>query len=548
MENKLVKGAKIATIGLFITKILGIVYVIPMNRYLSDNALALYGISFLIYAYFTQIALAGFPVGISKLVAKYRSEGNYTMVNKLYKYTHLFVSGLSLIAFIILFFGTDLIIKISDFGRVLDVNELNITLKILAVVLLVLPSLSISRGYIQGFEDMVPTSKSIIIEQVIRVAIIIFAVTVIKNLVSNGDTVAVYISTLASFIGAVISLLALVPAFKKYYFNSKRKEKSSDLTLSFKQTIKAIAIISIPFIILSIFGSSFDAITATTIPRVLNFFGFSDKSPYSLSIISIYTIHIQKLMLIVLTVSSGFTMSLIPSITALATLNKFDEMKRRITQLLLLALFVTGFLTVMTAIFNYEYYFVFFGYYKYGGPALSVSIVGVLFYALYNVLAAILLSIDKVKIVFISFIIGIGTKFFGTILLTVAFKALGIEASLTFAYSSLLGFFISFIYLVYKCIKIDIFDIKDFMSATKKIALSLLIITILAYVLKLVLPNITASSGGLRDYITNVFVLITSGLICLTIYIISADKLSYLEYVSGTSLSKLKGRIRNAIR
>ncbi len=548
MENKMVKGAKIATIGLFITKILGILYVIPMSRYLSTDALALYGISFLIYAYFTQIALAGFPVGISKLVAKYRSEDNFTMVNKTYKYTHIFVSILSLAAFIILFFGSNLIIKISDLDSLFDPKQVNITLKILATVLLLLPSLSISRGYIQGFEDMGPTSKSIIIEQVIRVAIIIVAVTLIKNLVSNGDIIAVYISTFASFVGAIISLLILIPAFKKYYQRSKLKEKASDKTLTFRQTIKAIALVSIPFIILSIYGSSFDAITAMTIPRSLHFFGFADKSEYSLTVISIYTIHIQKLMLIVLTVSSGFTMSLIPSITALATLNKQEEMKKRITQLLLLAFFVTAFLAVLTAIFNYEYYYIFFGYYKHGGPALSVSIIGVLFYALYNVLAAILLSIDRVKVVFISFIIGIITKFLSTIIFTLLFNLFNIEPSLTFAYSSLLGFFISFTYLVYMCVKIDIFDFKNFMSATKKIVISLIIVGIIAYPLKLVLPSVSETTTGGKDYIINALVLCFSGSISLIVYLLSADKLRYLEYVSGTNLNRLKGRIKNAFR
>lgn len=548
MEDKLVKGARIATIGLFLTKVLGILYVLPMNKLLSTDAMALYGISFLIYAYFTQVALAGFPVGISKLVAKYRSQGNFSRVETLYTHTYYFVTILSFIVFIILFFETNVIIELSNLDAVFNKNELNITLKILSLVLLILPSLSIIRGYIQGFEDMMPTSKSIIIEQIVRVIIIILAITVIKNMYSNGDVVAIYVASAGSLIGAIVSLIVILPDFKKYRERSRSMEKNNDEKITFATNIKAVALVSVPFIILSTYFSTFDFINTFSFAQVFDFFGFSEKSDFGKTVVSVYTIHIQKLMLIVLTISSGFTMSLIPSISALNASNNKSELKNKVTSLLLLTFFITGFLSLFVAIFNYETYYVFFGYYKIGGPVLTVSIIAILFYAIYNVLAATLLTLDKNWEVFYSFVFGAVAKISFTIILVPIFKALHLNSSLIFAFSSLVGFLLSLIFLIYRSIKLNIIDTKKFTHILKLITISLLFTFILLVVLKIVLPSINSSSSGFLRYFTNIIILLISGLISLLVYLFIANKLRYLNYISGTSLSIMIRKVLNAFR
>ena len=66
-KNTFVKGALITTIGIILTKILGIIYVIPFHAIIGDEGGALYGYAYTIYSTFLSISTVGIPLAISKL-------------------------------------------------------------------------------------------------------------------------------------------------------------------------------------------------------------------------------------------------------------------------------------------------------------------------------------------------------------------------------------------------------------------------------------------------------------------------------------------------
>ena len=51
-KNTFLEGAFIATLAIFITKFLGIIYVIPFNKIIGDTGGALYGYAYNIYNLF----------------------------------------------------------------------------------------------------------------------------------------------------------------------------------------------------------------------------------------------------------------------------------------------------------------------------------------------------------------------------------------------------------------------------------------------------------------------------------------------------------------
>ena len=63
------KGTIITTIGIVITKILGLLYVIPFHSIIGDEGGALYGYAYTIYLFFMSISTAGIPLAISKIVS-----------------------------------------------------------------------------------------------------------------------------------------------------------------------------------------------------------------------------------------------------------------------------------------------------------------------------------------------------------------------------------------------------------------------------------------------------------------------------------------------
>ena len=57
-KNTFVKGALITTIGIVLTKILGIIYVIPFHAIIGDEGGALYGYAYTIYLFFVSFSSA----------------------------------------------------------------------------------------------------------------------------------------------------------------------------------------------------------------------------------------------------------------------------------------------------------------------------------------------------------------------------------------------------------------------------------------------------------------------------------------------------------
>ena len=60
-NNSFVMGAFITTFGIVISKVLGIIYVIPFHSVIGEKGGALYGYAYTIYSLFMSLATAGIP-------------------------------------------------------------------------------------------------------------------------------------------------------------------------------------------------------------------------------------------------------------------------------------------------------------------------------------------------------------------------------------------------------------------------------------------------------------------------------------------------------
>ena len=67
-KSSFVEGTLIATIAIVITKILGMLYVIPFYAVVGVQGSALYAYAYSIYIIFLDISTAGLPLAISKLM------------------------------------------------------------------------------------------------------------------------------------------------------------------------------------------------------------------------------------------------------------------------------------------------------------------------------------------------------------------------------------------------------------------------------------------------------------------------------------------------
>ena len=102
-KNNFVQGAFIATLGIVITKILGILYVIPFYAIIGEKGGALYGYAYTLYLVFMAISSAGIPLAISKIISEYQILGYYDAKQRAFKMGKQIAITLGIVCFIILF-------------------------------------------------------------------------------------------------------------------------------------------------------------------------------------------------------------------------------------------------------------------------------------------------------------------------------------------------------------------------------------------------------------------------------------------------------------
>ena len=79
MSSKLLKGTFILTLGMMLSKVLGLFYVIPFNAIVGAEGFALYQYAYVPYTIFISLATGGLPLAVSKYVAKYNAMGEYAV-------------------------------------------------------------------------------------------------------------------------------------------------------------------------------------------------------------------------------------------------------------------------------------------------------------------------------------------------------------------------------------------------------------------------------------------------------------------------------------
>ena len=100
-KSGFMEGAIIATLAIFFTKFLGIIYVIPFYSIVGTQGGALYGYAYNIYNLFLIISTAGIPLAISKLTSEYNTLNMQREKAYMFKSTKRIILIFSVVCFLV---------------------------------------------------------------------------------------------------------------------------------------------------------------------------------------------------------------------------------------------------------------------------------------------------------------------------------------------------------------------------------------------------------------------------------------------------------------
>mgnify|MGYP001625345964 CR=1 FL=1 len=423
-QQQMVRGTAWLTASNFLSRLLGAFYIIPWYAWMgthAEQANALFGMGYNIYAVFLLISTAGIPVAIAKQVSKYNALGqeetSYHLLRKILKLTSI----LGLIFAAIMYLGSPLLAAWSGGGE-----DLVRVMKSLSWALLIFPSMSVLRGFFQGFNNLKPYAMSQIAEQIIRVIWMLLTAYIIMNIGSGDYVNAVVQSTFAAFIGMIASVLVLVVfLWREGKWQAIFAGNTNDVTVDTQALILETIKEAIPFIITGAAIQLFQIVDQMFfINTMTSFTSYSNKDLQILY--AFLSSNPNKITMILVSIATAIAGAGIPLLTE----NFVNKDKKAAAQLVvnnLQMLWMVLFPALVGAIILAEPIYTLF----YGAPSNTAlwlfvgALIQVIFLALYSLLAPMLQALFEPRKAILYFVYGLVVKIVLQIPLIYVFQAYG---------------------------------------------------------------------------------------------------------------------------
>ena len=528
-KSGFIEGTVIATAAIVITKILGMLYVIPFYAMIGIQGSALYAYAYNIYVIFLDISSAGLPVAISKIIKEYNTLGMMDAKVRAYRLGKKIINIVSVAAFIILFIFAESIASLilGDLQGGNTISDVAFVIRCVSFAVLVIPFLSVSKGYLQGHNIINVSSFSQVIEQVVRIAVILGGSYIALNVLHLSLTTSVGIAVFGAFAGGLAAIMYIL-------FNMRKHKKELSLTddvkkdkISDKAIIKKLISYAVPFIIIDVGVSVYNFVDMVLISRTMTYLGFdAATTEFITSSVSAWA---GKISMVVNSIAMGLTVSLIPNIVEAFTLKKWKLVESRLNKALQIILvtcipMVLGISLLATPIWS-----VFYGTEELalGGLVLAVYIFVSLFFNLYMVTSSTLQSLNKFKAVYFTTLLGYITNALLDVPLMLICNALGLEPFIGAILASVCGYSLSVFTALRVLKKEQKLKYGDTFKTLLKTLVPATVMVVVVLLLKMVVPVNYASKASCILYIAVI------SIIGAIVYLVIAYKQGLLDKVFG---------------
>ena len=528
-KSGFIEGTVIATAAIVITKILGMLYVIPFYAMIGIQGSALYAYAYNIYVIFLDISSAGLPVAISKIIKEYNTLGMQDAKVRAYRLGKKIINIVSVAAFIILFIFAEAIASLilGDLQGGNTIADVAFVIRCVSFAILVIPFLSVSKGYLQGHNIINVSSFSQVIEQVVRIAVILGGSYIALNILHLSLTTSVGIAVFGAFAGGLAAIMYILFNMRKHKKELSLSENVKKDKITDKEIIKKLISYAVPFIIIDVGVSVYNFVDMVLISRTMTSLGFdAATTEFITSSVSAWA---GKISMVVNSIAMGLTVSLIPNIVEAFTLKKWELVESRLNKALQIILvtcipMVLGISLLATPIWS-----VFYGteQLELGGLVLAVYIFVSLFFNLYMVTSSTLQSLNKFKAVYFTTLLGYITNALLDVPFMLICNALGLEPFIGAILASVCGYSLSVFTALRVLKKEQKLKYGDTFKTLLKTLVPATVMVVVVLLLKMVVPVNYASKASCILYIAVI------SIIGAIVYLVIAYKQGLLDKVFG---------------
>lgn len=533
--SSLMKGTAILTVGLFLSKVLGLVYIFPFYAIVGEENIGLYQYAYIPYNIMLSIAISGLPIAVSKFVSKYNALGDYDAGRRLVKTGTLLMIVTGIVSFIMMNLLATPIAKIviADDEQAFTVEQVADVMHWVSYALLVVPFMSLVRGYLQGYGHFMPTSVSQLLEQIVRIIFLLGGAFLVVNVFGGDVVTALNLSVFAAFIGALGGLVALFFYWKKLRpeIRAKQVKAPKEQQLPYGDMYKEIFKYAIPVVFVGLGSSLFQLVDMLTFNRAMISIGLSAVTDTYFTMLNFLT---QKIVMIPVMLATGFSMAIIPTVTKYYTQGDIVAVRAAMDKIYQVLLFITVPAAVGISLLADDLYHFFYSQSDMGAQVLAHYAPLAILFALFTVTAALLQGVDYQKWVVFSLLVGVFTK---TVLNVPLIKLMSVDGAIL---ATAIGYVVT--------ISINMWVIHGVTNYEKKVvARRILLIGLLTAVMALFVWGSNTLLHALAPADTKLLAFLYAAIgafIGVTVYGALSYRLGLAQMLLGEKLNKVLRKLR----
>lgn len=325
----LVQGSILAMASI-ISRIIGLIYRIPLIGIIGDVGMDYYATAFEIYNNLLIISSYSLPLAVSKLVSADMSRGRRTNVYRILKGALLFAAITGTLAALILLFGAE------AFTSAMKTPYSIFAVRVLIPTLLIVAILGVLRGFFQGLGTMMPSAVSQVLEQIANAIVSVWAAFVLYKygmkvgaILGNQENYAAAYGaaggTLGTGVGALVALLFsgfVLFAYMHVYKKQMRRAGTKKVD-SYSYIFRILIVTIIPVLLSTTIYNCNTLVDMAIFKNIANIQGYSANQ---ISIWNgVYTGRYRTLINVPISIASALAASSVPAITAAFTKENMDE-------------------------------------------------------------------------------------------------------------------------------------------------------------------------------------------------------------------------------
>lgn len=399
-KNTFLEGAMIATIGIILCKIIGLVYVIPFYAIIGTQGGALYSYAYSIYAIFLSLSNSGIPVAVSKVISEYNTLGYIKAKERAFQMASIVIIGLGIFFFLVLviFAPTIASVILGDIQGGNTLEGVTLVIRVVATALLIVPIESVTQGYFQGHKIMVPPTMANVIEQLVRVIVIVAGSFVALQVFHLSLETAVGIAVFGATIGCLVAYFYLLRVLKK---NKKKIEEtalvaSHEPRISRKTILKKIIYYALPFVMIDVMNSAYGMVDTLTVVSGLTDLGYDAVTTETA--IGVIATWATKLNMIVASIALGITVSLIPNIASSYVKKNWKGVSRKMNQALQALSLTTIPMAFGLSFLAAPVWVIFYGYNALSIDIFRLYILQAITFSFYTTLVNLIQTMNRTKL------------------------------------------------------------------------------------------------------------------------------------------------------